>query len=278
MNGARARALRARLDALLESHDPVARRAEDPVAFVHRYRDPGDQEVVGLVAALLAFGNVTTIRQKVALVLERLGEHPARRLERARPSALRRRYAGFRHRVWRVEHVATLLANAGRVRRSHGSLGALMAEGWRDTGSLRESAARLADRLRGPDADRGLAHLVPDPRAGSACKRILLYLRWMCRPADGIDLGLWPVPASSLIIPVDTHVLRIGRNLRLTERRDASWRTAEEITASLRVLDPADPVKYDFALCHLGVSRACPSRRDRELCERCVLRRAGRHW
>ncbi len=113
---------------------------------------------------------------------------------------------------------------------------------------------------------------MPDPRAGSACKRLLLYVRWMVRPADGVDLGLWPLDPSLLVIPVDTHIHRIGRNLGLTERNDASWRTAEEITAALRHLDAADPVRYDFALCHMGVSRDCPSRRDPAKCEPCVLR------
>jgi len=113
---------------------------------------------------------------------------------------------------------------------------------------------------------------VPDPRAGSACKRLLLYVRWMVRPADGVDLGLWPLDPTRLVIPVDTHIHRIARNLGFTERNDASWRTAEEITGALRHLERSDPVRYDFALCHMGVSRDCPSRRDPAKCRPCVLR------
>jgi endonuclease III len=100
----------------------------------------------------------------------------------------------------------------------------------------------------------------------------------MVRPADGIDLGLWPVPPSDLVIPVDTHILRISRNLGLTGRRTASWATAEEITAKLRELDPEDPVKYDFALCHLGVSRQCPSSPEHDKCARCVLQEVCGVW
>jgi uncharacterized protein (TIGR02757 family) len=142
----------------------------------------------------------------------------------------------------------------------------------RTGGDFRESLARLADVLRGSATDRSTRHLVSDPRAGSACKRLVLYARWMVRPADGVDLGLWPISPSDLVIPVDTHVHRISRNLGLTDRRTASWATAEEITAGLRKLDPEDPVKYDFALCHLGVSRDCPSRPDTDKCATCVLR------
>jgi uncharacterized protein (TIGR02757 family) len=100
----------------------------------------------------------------------------------------------------------------------------------------------------------------------------------MVRSADGVDLGLWPVSPSELLIPVDTHIHRISRNLGLTDRRTATWATAEEITAKLRRLDPQDPVKYDFALCHLGVSRQCPSRPEHDKCARCVLQDVCSVW
>lgn len=271
--------LKRELDELLRSQDREAHRAADPVSFVHRYAREDDREVVALIAALLAFGQVAAIRRSVAKVLAVLGPRPADRLARMRKATLERRLSGFVHRVWRGEHVAALLFHAGRLREREGSLGAAFAERLRRHGTLRDALADFADELRGPHPDRSLAHLVPDPRRGSACKRLLLYLRWMVRPADGVDLGLWrDVSPAVLIIPVDTHILRISRNLGLTERTTASWRTAEEITAALRKLDPTDPVKYDFALCHLGVSRQCPSRRVSELCRVCALRSVCRHW
>jgi len=270
--------VKAHLDQLVREQDARAHREVDPVSFVHRFEDPHDQEVVGLVAALLAFGNVVVIRRSVARALAPLGESPARRLATMRRRTLERGLEGFVHRTWRAPHLVTLLWNARRMRAAHGTLGDALRRHLDEAPDIREAIARWADELRGPTADRGLRHLVSDPRKGSACKRLMLYLRWMCRPADGVDLGLWEVPASVLRIPVDTHVSRIAHNLRLTERTDASWRTAEEITASLRALDPDDPVKYDFALCHLGVSRQCPSRRDPAKCEACVLRAVCRHW
>jgi uncharacterized protein (TIGR02757 family) len=119
---------------------------------------------------------------------------------------------------------------------------------------------------------RALDHLLPDASRGAACKRLLLYLRWMVR-RDDVDLGAWEgiVPPSALVIPLDTHVSRLSRLLGLTCRADLSWRTAEEITASLRRLSPEDPVRYDFALCHLGMSGACPARRSAERCRACPL-------
>lgn len=271
---------RARLDALLATHDRAAHVARDPVAFVHRYPDPGDAEIAGLVAALVAFGNVVAVRASVGRALEALGPSPARTVEAASEGALLRRLDGWAHRVYRAPHLARVLHRAGRLRLDQGSVGAALAGHRRDAGDLQESLARLADDLRGPDPERGLAHLVPNPRSGSACKRLLLYLRWMVRPRDGVDLGLWRdgVAPADLVMPLDTHVFRISRNLRLTGRKVPSWAAAEEITAALRRFDPADPVKYDFAICHLGVSRECPSRRDPARCDRCALRSVCRVW
>ena len=265
-------ALMRRLDQLVDSTDRASRREADPVGFVHRYESADDQEVVGLIAASLAFGNVVAVRRSVQRVLDTLGPAPAEAVDGRSRAQLHRPLKGFVHRVWKGQHVAAMLANAGAIRRAHGSLGERFTALAVGAGDLREGLARFADELRGPDPDRSLRHLVPDPRAGSACKRLLLYVRWMVRPADGVDLGLWPLDPSRLVIPVDTHIHRIAKNLGLTERNDASWRTAEEITAALRTIDPEDPVRYDFALCHLGVSRDCPSRRDPIKCKPCLLR------
>lgn len=251
------------------------------MGFVHRYADADDREVVGLVAALLAFGNVVAIKKSIEKVLAVLGPHPARAIDEARPGQLRAQLEGFVHRVYRGPDVADLLTHAAALRRSHGSLGRALSSFRREATSsdpFLEAIARFADALRGPKPSRGLMHLVPDPRRGSAVKRLLLYLRWMIRPADGVDLGLFDLSPAELLIPVDTHVQRIARNLRLTERKDASLRTSKEITRSLAGLDPSDPVRYDFALCHLGISRECPSRRDEDKCARCVVREVCRHW
>ena len=120
-------------------------------------------------------------------------------------------------------------------------------------------------------ADSYFPFFFPSPASGSACKRLCMYLRWMVRPADGIDLGLWrEVSAAKLVIPVDAHIQRISRYLGLTNRKQADWRMAREITQALRRLDPADPVKYDFSLCHLGISEGCDGR-DRVRCTACPI-------
>jgi len=102
---------------------------------------------------------------------------------------------------------------------------------------------------------RGIVFMFPLPEKGSACKRMNLFLRWMVRK-DELDFGLWSqIPTSKLIIPVDTHIARICKQLRLTNRKNVSWKMAEEITNSLKKFDPDDPVKYDFAICHIGMRK-----------------------
>jgi uncharacterized protein (TIGR02757 family) len=119
-------------------------------------------------------------------------------------------------------------------------------------------------------------HLLPGADAGAA-KRLNLYLRWMVRGPDEVDLGVWPgLRPAQLVIPVDTHVARIAALLGLCGRRTVGWAMAEEITGSLRLLDPQDPVKYDFALCHYGMSGACPVSPRRASCLACPLRSACR--
>lgn len=288
---ARAAALRPLLEALDAGLDRSARLGVDPVELPRRYADPLDQEVAGLVAASLAYGRADVFKPVLSRVLGAMGASPAafaRELARAPdPAAF-----GFAvYRFNRPRDFAALAAAAGHVAERHGSLGArfgaLFREAGGGPGALRPALARFAGELRDapPVAPllrgrgrRGLRHLLPDAAGAGASKRWNLYLRWMVRGPDAVDLGAWRgvVPPSALVVPLDTHVHRVARCLGLTRRRDASWRTAEEITAALRAVDPDDPVRYDFALCHLGMSGGCPAVRDPARCEACPLAGACR--
>ncbi len=297
MSAARDSALGAVLDQIREREDLRARRERDPVEFVHRYRAREDREIVALVAASCAFGNVSAIRLKLADLLSRVGPHPARAADD--PDALAKRLEGFKHRLFRGEDLAKLLVGARRVQRSAGSLGAAFKreldrvdreqpEAEPDA-RLREALASFCDEIRtegglpkAGEADasgrRGPSHLLSDARAGSATKRLMLFLRWMVRPADGIDLGMWPVAPKRLLMPVDVHIHKLARNLGLTRRTDVSWKTSVEITGALARLDPEDPTRYDFSLCHMGMLQRCPSRRDETRCEGCGVRPLCVHW
>lgn len=275
---ARERRLRDLLEEVRARCPVEERRALDPVGFVHEVADPQEQELVALVASSCAFGNVTALRAKVAEALARLGRPLPAVAED--PAEVRARLHGWRHRIYRGADLAELVAGGRAVQRAAGSLGAaFVAELDRRGGgapALRGALGAWVRAIRaagGLDrrSDAGASHILADPEAGSAAKRLMLLLRWMVRPADGVDLGLWPLSPALLVIPLDTHILALGRNLGLTARRDASWKTAEEITAALRRLDPADPIKYDFSLCHLGMASRCPPSAGAEACAGCAV-------
>lgn len=276
--------LRPVLDDVRARCDVKARLELDPVAVVHRYEKREDKELVGLLASAVAFGNVKALRAKLEDALLRLGPDVSNIAEDE--AELRARLHGWKHRVYRDDDLVRLLLGARRVQNRHGSLGAFFEDEFAKSGDLREALTSLVHAIRSSggldeairEGRRGAAHILADPSGASGCKRLLLFLRWMARPADGVDLGLWQVPASALLIPVDTHIHKLGQNLGLTRRKALSWATAEEITAKLRKFDPEDPVKYDFSLCHLGMSRRCPSKRDVKLCEGCGVKEVCRHW
>ncbi|MGZ3452503.1 MAG: TIGR02757 family protein [Polyangiales bacterium] len=275
--------VRETLDGVLARCDVDARVANDPVEFVRRQTDREDAEIVALIASAVAFGNVTALRAKLAEALERIGEHPARAADDA--EAIKRALRGWKHRVWVGDDLARMIIGARTVQVANGSLGTRFAADLAAAPEFREALARFVDAIRaagGLDrvSRRSARHLLPDPRANSGCKRLLLFLRWMVRGPDGADLGLWRdlVPTSALRVPVDVHIHKLARNLGLTDRKTTDWRTTEEITASLRLFDADDPIRYDFALCHMGMLQRCPSKRDPVRCEGCGVRPACRHW
>jgi uncharacterized protein (TIGR02757 family) len=136
------------------------------------------------------------------------------------------------------------------------------------SGRAVELATRVAPRQA---SGTGFRYLFPSPAGGSACKRLCMLLRWLCRPDDGIDLGLWQaVSPARLVLPLDTHTARIARLLGLSARRNSDWKMALEVTASLRRFDPADPVRFDFALAHLGISEGCSGKKG-EICILCPV-------
>jgi uncharacterized protein (TIGR02757 family) len=246
----------------------------DPVKFVHRY-GPADQEVVAWIASALAFGRVASIFASVDAVLDRLGPEPAACIREASRPALVKLLRGFRHRWVDGATLGSALGGLGKMLRGHGTLEAAFVagdvEGEETLRGAIEGFSSLALRAAGPP-HRALAFLLPSPSSGSACKRTCLFLRWLVRPRDGVDLGLWSgIDASRLVVPLDTHIAFMGRALTLTARRTAGWGMAEDITKALRSLDAEDPVKYDWALSRLGILGHCPERRDPVRCPPCPV-------
>ncbi len=255
----RASELKRRLDELYRRYDHGSVDL-DPLEPVRTQRRDADREVVGLVASGLAFGNVVQIKRSIAAVLAALGPRPADTVAALGPREAMRRLRGFRHRWLDGRDVACLLFFARQMHASHGSIEAFFGEGLADEDpDVGHALASFSERALALDhgglyrgarlpARAGVRYFFPSPEKGSACKRLNLYLRWMVR-RDGVDLGVWRRPdPRQLVLPLDAHTHAIARRLRFTRYRSPGWAMALDITRRLRRFDPADPVKYDFAL------------------------------
>lgn len=266
----------AHLDAFLADFDIATHRARDPVAFVWRYTDPLDQELMAVFAAGLAYGRVTTIARALEDVVARIGAHPSQAAAQDDEAAAIARFDGFVYRLNRGVDLTRVWLGIAALQREYGSLGKAMAALDPGGSDLREALANWRTALIAPTAHfayrRSFGHLIADPRKGSPVKRLSLMMRWMVRGPDALDLGLWrELGTHRLTMPLDTHVHRIGRYLGLTDRTQADWKTATAITQALRRFDPVDPLRYDFALAHLGISGACPTRRVPDICAHCPI-------
>ena len=245
--------LRATLDALAERYERPAFVADDPVSVPRAFDDPADQEVIGLFAALLAWGRRSVILAKLADLVERVDGRPHRFVRDFRAGRDGWRLDGFRHRTFSSADAVALTTALRAALEAHGSLGALFASGLGGAADVGPGIQRLSDTLLtiAPEAGVRSKHLAR-PSTGSACKRLAMYARWMTRPGP-VDLGLWRgVRPDQLVIPLDVHTGRQARRLGLLTRRADDWRAVEELTAACRVFDADDPARYDFALFGLG--------------------------
>jgi len=283
--------LRERLDALVATFD-VATIEPDPLQLVRRYDEPRDAEVAGLLAAAFAYGRAEVVVANVGAVLAKMRPSPYAYLATFDRNEATRRFAGFSHRFHKTRELVALLERIANVIETHGSLGALFRECYDEADTdIGPSLARFVALLRSggrprPPAARqrgsatradgrvrpSMEYLLTSPEDGSACKRMNLYLRWMVRRTSP-DLGLWTfVDPAKLVMPVDTHIHRIATFLGLNDRKSADWKAARAITDRLAVFDASDPVRYDFALCRLGILDLCSRKRRKENCDVCQLR------
>lgn len=277
------RLLKEKLDHLYQTYH-VSYLYSDPLKYLHRYDKPQDQEIAGLIASSLAYGRVERIFSSVESVLDVMGASPADYTMNFDPAEGLKKFSGFVHRFNKGEDIVCLLYFAKQVLAKYGSIGSLFKSVFNETDNnvtsalisftaafLSLDAASVYGCRELPDS-AGVRYFFPSPVKGSACKRLNLFLRWMARRKDGLDIGIWNfVSPSQLIIPLDTHIARLSGYLGLTRLKTPGWTMAEDITESLKKMAPDDPLKYDFALCRLGILDICPQRRDTKKCRICDI-------
>jgi uncharacterized protein (TIGR02757 family) len=258
--------MKAALDRLYDSFNQPE-SALDPVQIVRRYPRVDDREIVAFVAAGLAFGRVASVMASVEAVCTVLGKRPATFVRAFDPARDRARFSSIVHRWTRGDDIAGMIFILQQLIQEHGSLEAAFASGLESSHSDVEAAIEsFSSRARAidltpvygrPRKNPGAHYFFTRPSTGSACKRMNLFLRWMAR-TDGVDPGGWSgLPARQLVVPLDTHTIRMGKCLRLTKRASPGWKMAAEITSALRAHDADDPIRYDFALCHLSMMGGC---------------------
>lgn len=258
------------LDQLYREYNRKKYVHPDPLEFLYDYPDVRDREIVALIASSLAYGRVGQILKSVCNVLEKLGPSPYAFLRAASGQKLAKFITGFRHRFATGDDIAGLLNGSKGLIAEYGSLNECFASCMNNSDStVLPALTQFVDKLGCENS-----HLVPSPRKGSACKRLNLFLRWMVR-SDAVDPGGWSgIERSQLLVPLDTHMARIGQMLRLTKRKSVNMKMVLEITAAFRAVAPDDPVKYDFALTRFGI------RGDLDIDElkRLSMRPAPRDW
>ena len=233
----------------------------DPLQFPHLFKDTKDIEVMAFIASVFAYGNVKQINNSLQKFLMLSNNKPFSFIQNINSAEMNKEFL-LVHRFYSSKDIIQLFHLLKLTYSEFGSLKNLFLLGYDDADINTKNAItnfsnyflQKAQKEFGT-LNRGLKFMFPLPEKGSACKRMNLFLRWMVRK-DELDFGLWgEIPTSKLIIPVDTHIARICKQLKLTKRKIVSWKMAEEITDNLKKFDPNDPVKYDFAICHLGMRK-----------------------
>ena len=227
----------------------------DPISVPHRFSKKQDIEIAGLFAALLAWGNRTTIINSANRLMKLMEESPHDFILNHKEKD-RQRFEKWVHRTFQFEDLLYFLEFLQYHYKSHESLETAFSSGMSEKDATIENGLIHFHRyfFSLPHLPRTEKHM-QTPLRKSACKRISLYLRWMVRSDErGVDFGLWKsISPAQLICPLDVHVHRTAMSLKLITRKQADWLTAMELTKSLQKFDPSDPVKYDFALFGLGM-------------------------
>lgn len=249
----------------------------DPLQFVYQYSNPADMEIAALLSAELAYGRVQQIQKNLTELFGRMGKSPYA-FVRDFGKSEREKLRGFKHRFTSGDDILDMLGLLKDVIEKNGSIENHFLSGYNDDDeSIVNALSKFCDSLldmyaktHNGRASKGLRYLLTRPTNGSACKRLNLFLRWMVRD-DDVDTGLWrSIDKSKLIVPVDVHMGRLCRILRLYDRKTVSLAAAIEITKSFAEIAPADPVKYDFALSRIGIVQGCNGQ-NRDECRDCEL-------
>ncbi len=241
------------LDQLVAHFEQPAFIDDDPIAVCHAFSDPRDQEIIGLYAALLAWGRRALILAKLEELCDRMCYEPWAFVSRFDVPRDGDRLASFGHRTFLPEDALIFTRNLGLLIRQHGSVESIFGieHHEADVGPAIERFSMRVMQAH-PETPARLQKHLARPSRRSACKRLCLYLRWMVRKGP-VDLGIWmSARPEQLVLPLDVHSGRQARAWGMLKRNANDWPAAQALTEACRALAPCDPVRYDYAFFGLG--------------------------
>ncbi len=227
---------------------------DDPISIPHRFSRLQDIEIMGLWAAVLAWGQRKTIINKCNELIDLMDAAPHQFVTQHREQDLKR-FENFKHRTFNLSDTLYFLDFFRNFYQAHNSLEILFLTKSKSE-SIENGLINFHEQFFAAEyAPMRTRKHISTPLRKSSCKRLNMFLRWMVRnDKQGVDFGLWrSIAPSQLICPCDVHVDRVARNLGLITRPTTDWLTALELTENLRKFDAVDPVKYDFALFGMGI-------------------------
>lgn len=233
--------------------------SKDPVWNLHKFNDETDIEIIGLLCSAYAYGSVDQINLFISRLMHKIGCKPYEFTINFQKRKDKKYIKDLHYRFNTGDDLVNLFYSINKNLIAYSSLKNLFMSYFNSNDiniipALSGFTKKLS--LNGKHTgNKYYNYLIPSPGNGSTCKRLNLYLRWMVRK-DEIDLGIWnEIDTSKLIMPVDTHIARISKKLKLVKRKSVDLKFAIELTEKLKKFDSSDPVKYDFALCHAGIDK-----------------------
>ena len=217
----------------------------DPLLVASRYNN----EYIALICALFGYGNA----KQIVKFLDSLDFSLLDATEDILTKELKSHY----YRFQKSQDVIAIFTALKRLKEQD-SIENIFYEGYKKEENILDGLWNFINTLQKiyPHTSQGYSFLVgniPKKVANAGTyKRYMMFLRWMVR-SDNIDLGLWSkIPTSALLMPLYTHTFHVSHRLGLLKRKSYDLKAVLELTETLKIFDPNDPIKYDFAIYRLG--------------------------
>ena len=228
----------------------------DPISVPHGFTLSQDREIAGLLASTIAWGNRKAIVKSAHRMMRYMDNAPYDFVVNASEQELEN-LSSYVHRTFNGGDFQDFVRGMRHIITRYGSIGSFFEQRYEATEDLRVVLSEFRKEFHSAEHDPHSEKHMSSIDRGAACKRLCMYLRWMVREdSRGVDFGLWrKIPMSSLYMPLDIHTGRMGRSLGLLSRKQDDWKAVEELTATLREFDASDPVRYDYSLFGVGISK-----------------------